>query len=50
MAGEVIPGFEIFVEYVNGVKKADVIEVSMDASMEELIVAEEKPKEEVATP
>ena len=27
MAGEVIPGFEIFTEYVNGVKQAAAIEV-----------------------
>ena len=41
-----IPRFEIFTEYVNGLKKADVV----DASMEELIVAEEEPKEDIATP
>ena len=49
MAEEVIPDFEIFAEYVNRVKKADVAEVPIDASMEELIVAEEEPKEELAT-
>ena len=47
MAGEVIPGFEIFVEYMNGVKKDDVTEVPVD--VKELIVAEEEPKEDVAT-
>ena len=48
MVGEVISGFEIFAEYVNRVKKADVNEVLAD--VEELIVAEEEPKENVATP
>ena len=48
MAGEVIPGFEIFAEYVDKVKKANIVEASVD--VKELIVAEEEPKEEVATP
>ena len=50
MAGEVIPGFEKFTNYVNGVKKANVTEVFADASVEELIVTEEEPKEDTVTP
>ena len=48
MAGEIIFGFKIFADYVNGVKKTNVIEISV--GVEELIVAEEEPKEDVATP
>ena len=48
MAGEVIPGFEIFADYVNRVKQAVAIEVP--GVVEELIVDEEEPKEDVATP
>ena len=48
MAGEVIPGFEIFAKYVNRVKKSNITEVLVD--VEELIVTEEEPKEEIATP
>ena len=47
MAGEIISGFEIFADYVNGVKKADVTEIF--TGVEELIVAEEEPKEDVTT-
>ena len=48
MAGEVIPGFEIFAEYVDKVKKVDAIEAPVD--VEELIMAEEEPTEDVTTP
>ena len=48
VAGEVIPGFEIFTEYVNGVEKEDVIKFPTD--LEELIVVEEEPKEDTTTP
>ena len=44
MAGKVIPGFEIFAKYVNGVKKAN----AEDIPMEELILAEEELEEDVA--
>ena len=48
MAGEIIPGFDIFADYVNGAKKADVTKIP--TGVEELIVAEEEPKENIATP
>ena len=45
MAGEVIPGFEIFVEYVNEIKKTDTV----DVPVEELILAEEELEEDITT-
>ena len=48
MAGEVILGFEIFADFVNKVKRTD--EAEIPTYVEELIVAEEKSKEDVATP
>lgn len=47
MAGEVIPRFEIFADYVKGAKQAEVVKVPMD--VEELVLAEEEPKEDTAT-
>ena len=47
MAGEVIPGFEIFADYVNGAKQAEAVKVLVD--VEELILAEEEPEENTAT-
>ena len=48
MAGEVIPGFEIFVDYVNRGKQ--VVADETPVIVEELIVAEEEPEEVVAIP
>ena len=48
MAGEVITGFEIFVNYVNRGKQ--VVADKTPIIMEELIVAEEEPEEVVAIP
>ena len=46
MAGEIIPGFEIFADHVNREKRAVADEAPV--IVEELIVAEEEPKEDVA--
>ena len=48
MAGEVIPGFEIFAEHLNRAEKDVVVGAPVD--IEELIVAEEEPEGETATP
>ena len=48
MAGEVIPGFEIFTDYVNKGKQVVANEAPM--MVEELIVAEEEPEEVIAIP
>ena len=48
MVGEVIPGFEIFADYVNKGKQAVADETPV--IVEELVVAEEEPEEVVAIP
>ena len=48
MAGEVIPGFKIFADYMN--KGKQVVADETPVIVEELIVAEEEPKEVVAIP
>ena len=48
MAGEVIPGFEIFADYVDRGKRTVADEAPV--VVEELIMAEEEPKEDVAIP
>ena len=48
MAGEVIPGFEIFADHVDRGKQTVADEAPV--IVEELIVAEEEPKEDVAIP
>ena len=48
MAGEIIPGFEIFADHLNMVKKDAVIGALVD--IKELIVAEERPEEDATAP
>ena len=48
MVGEVIPGFEIFAEHLNMVKKD--VELKAPVDIEELIVADEELERGAATP
>ena len=48
MAGEVLPGFKIFADHVNRGKRAIADEAPV--IVEELIVAEKEPEEDIAIP